>query len=694
MQQISYFSRADIRKLQTHFIDSNIYHLLSGDFNLDGKVDYLHILNKEYMELWLSSKLSEDHRKIAEYKLSSLAGGNKKNIFGLLSTGAVAGDAELKVASFPHAWPGRGILQDINGDGYLDYAEAIAWKNKPLDLGVYLGDKHGNIAETAAFNLPGFLFKEIGNAVYQVGFLKDINNDGIVDYTQAARGENNYENLDVYLGTGADFVKAGKLPGHAFWIYQTGVLEEGILQDLNGDGIADFSKSTCWNITGGSYCEKSIYIAYGNGVFSNEIQFYLPGHKYWVNGKSNVEAVIADFNGDGASDFIKAARWHTQATDITLHTGNRNGYEAKGKLPDNKFVFWIADPNWQIEGLFADFNADGKLDFCKATIWDDGHKDYWVHLGTDSGFAEQGSFEIPTNIFQGNKGGARSSEVVDVNDDSEADIIKIIEEGGRKRLDIYLSTGSGFVKREINVHERKLTEDQKTLQAWIEDGIFGSHIIDMSALVDSMNLFPAEKEDKVFSFLFPKQKQDERKEQLQQKIKDIIEQKKQFLQEKKEVSKKLERELDEIYKKIEPYNKEIKEEDKKSEPHGSHAANIAGHGSPIKEHLGECMWRVSPNPYSDQACKNKISEKRTKLAVLENEKIAKAAEIKQYRDSVFEQVQAFDTEKLEIEKQVEGYEQLGIEVEEEEIVVEEILQEDMTSPDFVKNDEYYEKYEL
>jgi len=500
--------------------------------------------------------------------------------------------------------------------------------------------------------------------------------------------------LDVYLGTGSGFVKAGKLPGHTFWIANHGVQKEGILEDLNGDGIADFSKASCWQYN--NLCSLDVYLGATSGNFISNSEFTLPEKLFWVtkDKKTHIEAVIRDFNGDGISDFIKAARWHTQATDITLHTGNRKGYEAKGKLPDNKFVFWIADPNWQIEGLFADFNADGKLDFCKATIWDDGHKDYWVHLGTDSGFTEQGSFEIPTNIFQGNKGGARSGEVLDVNADGKADVVKIIEEGGRKRLDIYLSKGNGFVKRESNVRERKLSGEQKTFKAWIEDGIFGSHIIDTGALVDSMNLFPEKKTEKVYSFLFPKQKQDEKKEQLQQRIKNITEQKKQFLQEKKEVFKRLEQELDEIYKKIEPYKKEIKEEDRKSEPHGGHAANIAGHGNPSKEHLGECMWRVSPNPYSDEACKRKISEKRRELAALENEKIAKAAEIKQQRDLAFEQNTVFDTERLKLEKQIENYEQLGIEVEEEEIVVEEILQEDMTSPDFVKNDEYYGKYEL
>jgi hypothetical protein len=688
MQQISYFSRADIRTLKTYFIDSNVYHLLSGDFNLDGKLDYLHILNKEYVELWLSSKLANDHQKIAEYTLSSLAGGDKKNIFSLLGAGAVAGDAELNVANFPHAWPGRGILQDINGDGYLDYTEAIAWKNGRLDLGVYLGDKHGNIADTAAFNLPGFLFKEIGNAVYQVGFLKDINNDGIVDYTQAAKGENDHENLDVYLGIGSDFVKAGKLPKHAFELTKDGVLIAGLLQDLNGDGIADFSQATGRHNKG---FDKYVYLGNKDGYFAQEVSFQLPEHKFWIdhNG-AHVEAIIADFNGDGIADFTKAAHWPDGKKDTKLYIGTGSGYRQTGNMPGGKPVFTVN--SWHMEGLFADFNGDGKLDYTWGTSWPQVAKtELSIYLGDGVAISENPAFQMPTHLYEANEVNRhRSGIAVDINGDKKADLIKIINEGSYKQLDIYLSTGSGFVKRKINVHDRKLTEEQRTLELWIKDGIFGSHIIDTGALVDAMNLFPENKPEKVYSFLFPKQKQDERKEQLQQRIKSITEQKKQFLQEKKEVFKRLEQELDEIYKKIEPYNKEIKEEDRKSEPHGRHAEGIAGHGNPQKYHLGECMWRVSPNPYTDQACKSKISAKRKELqdSGLENELEAKAAEIKQEKNIVFEQVQVLNTEKLTLEKQARIYEQLGIEVEEEEIIVEEISREEINSPDFVKHDEY------
>jgi hypothetical protein len=451
--------------------------LISGDFNLDTKSDYLHILNKEYIELWLSSRSSKEHQKIAEYTLSSLTESDKKSIFSLLGMGAVAGDAELNISNFPRAWPGHGIIQDINGDGYLDYAEATAWENGHLDLGVYLGDKHGNIVDTAAFNLPGILFKEIENAVYKVGFLKDIDNDGIVDYAQAVSSEDGYENLDVYLGTSTGFVKIGKMPKNAF--------------------------------------------------------------------------------EQGKNDLVR-------------------------------------------EGFLQDFNEDGRTD-----------------------------------------------------------IVNIIGEAGHKRLDIYLSADSGFTKREINVHERKLTETQMTLEAWIKEGIFGSYIIDTNALVDSMNIFPDEKNKKMYSFLFPKQKLDEKIE----KLKHLSEQRERFLNEKQQLFEKLEQEINNIYKSMDAIPEQ-------------YAINAA---TELPSPLLECMWRVAP-PYKSIYCEAQV---KSKLAKLEKKAQAKASEIRREKDSFSEQLKAFNNDELKLKKQLEIYKQFSTDTLEEET-----SQEIMPPPDFGKDDEY------
>ena len=43
-------------------------------------------------------------------------------------------------------------------------------------------------------------------------------------------------------------------------------------------------------------------------------------------------------------------------------------------------------------------------------------------------------------------------------------------------------------------------------------------------------------------------------------------------------------------------------------PVGSEAASIAGHWNPSKTFVGDCAWRISPNPYTDQVCKTKQEE--------------------------------------------------------------------------------------
>jgi hypothetical protein len=481
-----------ITSLHTEFIGQDIYHILKGDFNNDGNADILHILNDNYVELWLAEN-EDGYRKYA-ITIANLASSSGRNIYSLLQKGAVAGDAELKVASFPHAWPGRGILQDINGDGYLDYAEAIAWQDGRLDLGVYLGDKHGNIADTAAFNLPGFLFKEIGNVVYQVGFFKDINNDGAVDYAQAAKGENGYENLDVYLGTGSGFAKAGKLPKHAFELTKDGVLVEGILQDLNGDGIADFSKGSHNN-------DLKIYLGKIDGSFEKDSCLSFPYEVFYKgHGGTHVQALLRDFNGDRIIDFAPSIAWHhhissEKRTDIYI--GTESGYQKAGRLPHGHKMIWVhSNYNWRIEGTLADFDGDGKLDYTSATnLPNHNILDLNVYLGKDNGhFSDDSAFIMPVYLSEvygdWDNFHKRSGIALDINDDSKADIVKIIEEGGRKRLDIYLSTGSGFVKRELvalpNIANSSIDNCIHAILQAITPNIVKSEEGDLKVLLPSM----------------------------------------------------------------------------------------------------------------------------------------------------------------------------------------------------------------
>jgi septal ring factor EnvC (AmiA/AmiB activator) len=153
-----------------------------------------------------------------------------------------------------------------------------------------------------------------------------------------------------------------------------------------------------------------------------------------------------------------------------------------------------------------------------------------------------------------------------------------------------------------------------------------------------------------------------------------IEEKQRLLQEEKEVFVSLWLKRESISKRIEDINEQIKETDIASKPGGSYAASVAGHYNPVWYHAAECSWRVSPNQYSDEACKRKISEKKHNIAKLEDE----LNKIIQNIDLLFERVTKLTVEQSTLEKQLKALDQVDMKIEEEEVA-----QEDISFPGFV-----------
>jgi predicted nuclease with TOPRIM domain len=162
-------------------------------------------------------------------------------------------------------------------------------------------------------------------------------------------------------------------------------------------------------------------------------------------------------------------------------------------------------------------------------------------------------------------------------------------------------------------------------------------------------------------------------------INSKIQERKRLLKEEKEIL----RELENVSKRIEYIKEEVKAIDIASEPRGSHAASVAGHHNPVWYHAAECSWRISPNPYTDDACKSKISEKKHNIAKLEDELNKNIQNI----DLLFERVTKLTVEQSNLEKQLKALDQVDIKIEEEKVA-----QEDISFTDFVKNDEYYAEY--
>jgi len=354
-----------------------------------------------------------------------------------------------------------GLLQDINGDGVADYTKPLAPDpNNPsngVDLSIYLGFPNGTFQNASAFSLPSPMFFQrtiyhtnndgvpIGNNMFvgPVGFLQDLNNDNIPDFTLGAKFSpsffnESYSSKSVHLGTGTGFYtnSANVLPDYISnlscvrdsYTNPTGCFSfpYNLYRDMNGDRIFDFAYASCFGFVGGGCgcgsLNLAVYLGASDGSYRTQSPFSLPDAIYFV--RINHDGIVASFegailedlNGDGVLDYTRATKCSADNkyyNDIYLGTGanfaatNPDAFVKVGTIPGiNPFVFWVAVDTGNVnfinrEGLLQDLNGDGLCDFSKATKWwSDGSHDLGVYLGNPNGtFQIKPAFQLPDAMF-------------------------------------------------------------------------------------------------------------------------------------------------------------------------------------------------------------------------------------------------------------------------------------------------------
>lgn len=326
-----------------------------------------------------------------------------------------------------------GALQDINGDGILDFSPALRNDDAgTADYTVYLGSGSGFVRQ-ANYQLPGPLFWQVNGRTMDSGVLEDVNGDGIPDYSRAtvllATGETM---LDLYKGTGTGFSATGtKLPGPLFAIDASGSRDAGILRDINGDGLADYSAATV-NADAGS---QDLRVFLGQSPdFTFRYAYDLPGQMIWiVNGQALASGALVDINGDGIPDYSRATELTASGErllDVYLGTGG--GYTPAGfKLPGP--LYSILDGVSYVQGMLTNWNGDGTTRYSRATQWRDGTEDLALYLGSGIGFSAMGK-SLPKAMFRVLDGGTyANAEYQDVNGDGVTDFVDSVctlEAGG------------------------------------------------------------------------------------------------------------------------------------------------------------------------------------------------------------------------------------------------------------------------
>jgi hypothetical protein len=304
-------------------------------------------------------------------------------------------------------------VADVNGDGIPDLLlqrDADTGNTKYVD--VLIGNSNGT------YKQPGTTPAVTASVVYPSYFLTQ-------DILHAVSLTGNSSKLDLVLNFGSFIVVALSNGDGTFQapksVLETSFATQLLFADLNADGKQDLIAT--------SQGISTIYLGNGDGTFAFPTSG-LPSSENIGTLQSNLNSVLADFDGDGKLDLASG----TASGHISVAKGNGDGtfhgtpllYSAKDPLiyPDDITVSAVAD-----------LNGDGLPDLLAYSFRRDN--------GLITGIAKpSGGFIYSTNVIKSSdfNDGFYSPTVADFNGDGKPDVAFPTFKGG---FDIFLSNGDG-----------------------------------------------------------------------------------------------------------------------------------------------------------------------------------------------------------------------------------------------------------
>lgn len=195
--------------------------VLTGDFNHDGKLDFVVAVNPDGVSTFL---------------------GNGNSTF------------QTAIPTFVSTGNGSAAAGDLNNDGYLDL---VLPNSTAKGVNVLLGTGNGTFGTATNFNIP----TSLASSLYALA-VADLNHDGNQDVVAVDQPASNA--VTILLGNGT-----GKLTVLTNYALAYGAVSVAIA-DLNDDGIPDLLVGT----TGG-YIQ--VMLGEGNGTFINGAQLPVAG---------------------------------------------------------------------------------------------------------------------------------------------------------------------------------------------------------------------------------------------------------------------------------------------------------------------------------------------------------------------------------------------------------------------------------
>ncbi len=239
---------------------------------------------------------------------------------------------------------------------------------------------------------------------------------------------NNDKRLDIIVGNFLD----GAIP--IFLGYGNGTFSNYmIVLSLDNPGISsvavgDFNNDNQTDIVTANYWAYSIsvFLGYGNGLFSNPTTFSTDNNSY------PFAVAVGDFNNDNQSDIV-VANYGTDNLGVFVGYGNGTFY--------NQVTYSTGSGSGPHSVATGDFNNDSRLDIVVGNL-------YTYNVGVFLGHGD-GTFSNQTTYSTSYNFRPNSVAVGDFNNDNRPDII--VANNGTDTISLFLGYGDGTFPSHITI---------------------------------------------------------------------------------------------------------------------------------------------------------------------------------------------------------------------------------------------------